>query len=40
MIANEEAAGAKEGNEGNAKQLHPAVEEVKEEVNAMNESVV
>ena len=40
MIANEESAGAKEGNEGNAKELHPAVEEVKEEVSAMNESVV
>ena len=39
-IANEESVGTKEDNEGNAKELHPAVEEGKEEVNAMNESVV
>lgn len=36
---NEESVGAKEDNEGNAKELHPAVEEVKE-VSAVNESVV
>lgn len=39
-IANEESVGTKEGNEGNAKELDPAVEEGKEEVSAMNESVV
>ena len=37
---NEESVRAKEDNEGNAKELDPAVEEVKEEVNAMNETVV
>lgn len=39
-IANEESVGAKEDNEGNTKELDPVVEEVKEEVSAMNESAV
>lgn len=39
-IASEASVGTKEDSEGNAKELDPAVEEGKEEVNAMNESVV
>ena len=39
-IASEASVGTKEDNEGNTKELDPAVEEGKEEVNAMNESVV